>query len=70
MAPKKTATKKTKKQAPKEGPVPASYSEPKSVRIERADNGLTVRTWGPKGEVLRVAKSEQEALRHAKELLK
>ncbi len=66
MAPKKTAKKTTKNTIATAMPM----HEPKSVRIEKADNGLTVRTWGPKGEVLRVAKSEAEALRHAKELLK
>ncbi len=50
------------------GPMP--YREKKCVRITEADNGFTVSTYGPKGEQIKVAKSEAEALRHTKELLK
>ena len=46
------------------------YVEPKSVTIEKADNGHTVHQWGPNGKIIKVAKSDAEALRHAKEMLK
>lgn len=67
---KKTAAKKTKS-VKRNVPAPsiAAPSEPKSVSITMADNGLTVRQWGPKGETLMIAKTANEALRHAKELL-
>lgn len=45
------------------------YSEPKSVRIEKADNGFTVSTYTDRGCKQMVAKSESEAIRHAKSLL-
>lgn len=49
--------------------VPLVYSEPKSVRIEKADNGFTVSTYTDKGCKQMVAKTETEAIRHAKTLL-
>lgn len=48
---------------------PIAYHEPKCVRIEKAGNGLTVRSYGPKGEQVMVAKSDGEAMRHAKKML-
>lgn len=45
------------------------FREPKSVRVEKAENGVTVRSWGPKGERVMVAKTMQEALKHAEKLL-
>lgn len=45
------------------------YSEPKSVRIEKADNGFTVSTYTNTGCKQMVAKTEAEAIRHAKSLL-
>ena len=65
--------KLVKKSAPKKAnqvTMPQPYRENKSVRITQAENGFTVCTYGPKGEELKVAKTEAEALRHAKELLK
>ena len=50
--------------------MPVGYSDPKTVRITKAENGLTVSCYGPKGEELRVAKSDAEAMRHAKDMLK
>lgn len=46
-----------------------AYPEKRTVRISEADNGFTVCMYGPKGEHSFVAKSEQEAMRHAKALL-
>ena len=46
----------------------APYQEPKSVRIQEADNGFTVSHYGPQGHVEKVAKSHAEAFRHAKEM--
>lgn len=43
--------------------------EPKSVRIEKAENGYTVSMWTEKGNKQMVAKTETEAIRHAKNLL-
>lgn len=74
---KKSATKKTVQKKPSKAAKASDkvtingpgYKENRSVRIERADNGLTVRTWDSSGEKLMVAKSDAEALRHAKALL-
>ena len=51
-------------------PTVQQYREKRCVRITEADNGLTVSTYGPKGEKIMIAKSENEAMRHAKTLLK
>jgi hypothetical protein len=61
------ATVKKKKRRSVSAPV--VYKENKSVNIKVADNGFTVRSYGPKGEETFVAKSEAEALRHARTLL-
>lgn len=66
MAPKKKTAKKTR---PANGMV-VPYQEKKCVRITEADNGFSVSTYGPKGEKCMVARSEAEAMRHAKTLLK
>lgn len=70
-AKKAAPTKKTTTKANASccGPVSA-YHENKTVRITKAENGLTVSCYGPKGEELRVAKSDAEAMRHAKDMLK
>ena len=63
------APKKAKrKSAPMIAPEP--YREKRCIRITEADNGFSVSTYGPKGEECMVAKSEAEAMRHAKMLLK
>jgi len=49
---------------------PVSMSQPKSVRIEKAGNGYTVCQYTDGGEKKMVAKSEVEAMRHAKDMLK
>lgn len=61
---KKSSPKKTNTVA-----VAPKYHEPKSVRIEKADNGFTVSTYTDSGCKQMVAKSEAEAIRHAKSLL-
>ena len=67
MAPSKG--KKTTLKGNSPAPPTACYAEKRSVRITEADNGFTVSTYGPKGEQSMVAKSESEAMRHAKVLL-
>jgi hypothetical protein len=64
------ATKPKPKARRKASPAPAlAYPSKKCVRIEEADNGFTVSTYGPKGETSYVAKSEAGAMRHARTLL-
>ena len=48
---------------------PVAYRENKSVTIRQAENGFSVCSYGPKGEETFVAKSEGEAMRHARTLL-
>lgn len=67
-AAKKKPAPKAKKVAVMPEPV-GGYKENKSVRITQADNGLTVSSYGPKGEELRVARSHAEAMRHCKDML-
>jgi hypothetical protein len=67
----KKAPAKKKTAAKGDEPMPmAGYHENKTVRITKAENGLTVSSYGPKGEELRVAKSDAEAMRHCKDMLK
>jgi hypothetical protein len=69
-AAKKTPTKK-KSAAKGDEPMPmAGYHENKTVSVTKAENGLTVSCYGPKGQELRVAKSDAEAMRHCKDMLK
>lgn len=65
-------TMKAKKSTNKKSNVnqPVMCSQPKSVSIEKADNGFTISTYTDKGRKQLIAKNESEALRHAKELLK
>lgn len=59
-----------KKPAAKRKPAaPVAYRENKSVTIRQAENGFSVCSYGPKGEETFVAKSEGEAMRHARTLL-
>jgi hypothetical protein len=44
-------------------------SMPKTVTISKADNGFTVSCYTDKGQKSMIAKSENEAVRHAKTLL-
>lgn len=70
---KKTTAKKATKAQAKAGmgaAPPVAYHRPKSVRIEKAGNGFTVCSYTDNGEKTMVAKSESEAVRHAKEMLK
>jgi hypothetical protein len=46
-----------------------SVSSPKSVTIQAASNGYTVSMWTDKGYKNMIAKSESEAMKHAKSLL-
>jgi hypothetical protein len=66
------ATKKkvTRKSNPPAEPTVSQYREKKCVRITEADNGYSVSTYGRGGEKIMIAKSEAEAIRHTKELLK
>lgn len=60
----------TKKKPSKQAvSIAVPYNEPKSVRIEKADNGFTVSTYTGNGCKQMVAKTETEAIRHAKKLL-
>jgi hypothetical protein len=68
-AAKKTAKKKTVAKGDEPMPM-AGYHENKTVRVTKAANGLTVACYGPKGEELRVAKTDAEAMRHCRDMLK
>ena len=48
---------------------PTMYREKKCIRITEADNGLTVSTYGPRGEQIMVARNTAEALRHTRTLM-
>jgi hypothetical protein len=43
--------------------------EPKTVRIEKVNNGPVVRKYSEKGEEVHIAKSVNEAMRHTKKML-
>jgi len=58
------------KKTPKAASMPTvAMSGPKSVRIEKAENGFTVSCYTGEGEKSMVAKSSTEAVKHAKGML-
>ena len=65
---KKPEKKESKKDKPEVSMV-MEYSRPKSVRIEKAANGFTVCSYGPKGETTMIAKTMPEVMKSAKKLL-
>lgn len=72
-AAKGKATAKKKSPAKEAMPMPTEavmHREPKTVRITAAENGMTVSSYGPQGEKLKVAKDMKEAMAHCQEMLK
>jgi hypothetical protein len=62
-------TKKRTRRMMSDTPMMASGGEKKCVRINQADNGFTVSTYGPKGEQVKIANSMAAALKHTREMM-